>query len=337
MKNFWNDISKPVYSLAPMEDVTDTVFREIVLGISDPDYLHVLFAEFTSTDGLCHEVGREKVSHRLHVNESERKLLKEKGVKLVAQIWGSDPEKYSRSVKLICEEMDFDGIDINMGCPVRKIVKSGACSDLIRTPDLAKEIIQAATEAADIPVSVKTRTGINEHITEEWIGQLLDMKPPAITLHARTQKMMSDKPADWQQLGKAVRLRDQINPDTLIIGNGDIFSFDDSIRMIHEQGVDGIMIGRGIFKDPWIFNPDNPQPGPAERLGILLKQAELYEKTWRGIKNFNILKRFFKIYTSGFYNASDIRNELMQAKNAVEVREIISGTMYYNDKTTKEQ
>ena len=252
--NFWNDLKKPVFTLAPMEDVTDTVFREIVMSVSDPDCLHVLFSEFTSTDGLCHEVGGPRVKHRLQINESEKILLKKNKVKIVAQIWGTKPEKFFEATKIICEEGQFDGIDINMGCPVKKIVKQGGCSALIGQPELAKEIIVATQEASDIPVSVKTRIGLNKPITEEWISTLLETKPVVITIHGRIQKQQSEEFADWNEVKKAVKLRDEMKSETLIHGNGDVFTLEDGYSKAKEFGVDGIMIGRGIFQDPWFFN-----------------------------------------------------------------------------------
>ena len=169
-ENFWKRLPRPIFSLAPMEDVSDTSFRQLVMEISDPVFFHVIFTEFTSTDGLCHPVGRKNVISRLLVNDTEREVLKNKGFKIVAQIWGADPEKFYQATKLICTEMQFDGIDINMGCPVKKIVKQGGCSALIGRPALAKEIIQATKEASDLPVSIKTRTGTKKHDTENWIG-----------------------------------------------------------------------------------------------------------------------------------------------------------------------
>jgi nifR3 family TIM-barrel protein len=323
MKNFWQEIKKPIFALAPMEDVTDTVFREIVMGISDPDYLQVLFAEFTSTDGLCHPVGKDKVSHRLRINASERELLNKLGIKIVAQIWGGTPEKFSEATKIICEEFDFDGIDINMGCPVKKIVKQAACSELIRFPELAKEIIQATQEASDIPVSVKTRTGINEHITESWIPVLLETKPAALTLHGRTQKMMSNSPANWDEIKKAVELRNKLSPETLVLGNGDVSSVEEGLEKSEKYGVDGIMIGRGIFANPWFFNLNHVYTSRRQKLKLLLKHTKLYSETWSDEKGFAIMKRFFKIYTANFHGASEIRNELMQAKNLEDVEKII--------------
>lgn len=326
--NFWHEFKKPVFTLAPMEDVTDTVFREIVLRVSDPDCLHVLFSEFTSTDGLCHEIGGPKVKHRLQINESERISLQKNNVKIVAQIWGTKPEKFYEATKLICEERQFDGIDINMGCPVKKIVKQGGCSALIHQPDLAKEIILATKEASTIPVSVKTRIGINKVITEEWVAHLLETRPAVITVHGRTQKQQTEGLADWNEVKKAVELRDSHNSETLIHGNGDVMSYEDGLKKAIDYSVDGIMIGRGIFQNPWFFNKTMTNKKPEERLSLLWKHALLFTQTWKNDKNFAILKRFFKIYTSDFYGAATIRASLMETNSLGDVRNVLKKSEY---------
>ena len=157
--NFWDNLPKPIFSLAPMEDVTDTVFRLLIAQISSQDFIHLFMTEFTSTDGMCHPTARDKVIHRLYVCNEEKQILKKKGIRIVAQIWGNNPENYFKAVKNLTEEFCFDGIDINMGCPVAKVVKKGCCSALIDNPSLAKELIQAAQEATHLPISVKTRIG----------------------------------------------------------------------------------------------------------------------------------------------------------------------------------
>ncbi|SHF33127.1 putative TIM-barrel protein, nifR3 family [Mariniphaga anaerophila] len=319
MENFWKHIKQPGFSLAPMEDVTDTVFREIVTGMSAPGKLHVVFTEFTSVEGMNHPRGRQRVSERLIVNDSERALLKEKGIKLVAQIWGRNPEIYSNIARHISEEYDFDGLDINMGCPVKKVVKTGSCSALIGEPELAKEIILATKEATQLPVSVKTRTGIKQHQTEDWISQLLEAEPAAIILHGRTQKMQSDGSANWDEIANAVKVRDHANPDIPIHGNGDVFSYADGLKKVEQTGVDGVMIGRGIFQNPWFFSPDKLEITQEERIQKLLQHTRLFEQTWGGIKNFNILKRFYKIYLNSFPGAAKMRADLMEVKSYADV------------------
>lgn len=315
MDNFWNDLKAPFFALAPMEDVTDTVFREIVMSVSSQEVLKVVFTEFTSTDGLMDSRGFERVSERFIVNESEIEILKKNKIKLVAQIWGNEPEKFFKTAQLVNEMNLFDGIDINMGCPVKKVVKKNTCSALIKFPELAAEIIDATKKGSSLPVSVKTRIGFNEVVTEEWIGHLLNTDIAALTIHGRTQKMQSEGYADWNEIGKAVSLRNKIGKETLILGNGDVDSYEDGIHKVRKTGVEGIMVGRGIFKNPWMFNHNLPELSIDDRLNLMQEHIELYEKTWGGKKNFNVLKRFFKIYVSNFGGAGKMRADLMETKN----------------------
>mgnify|MGYP000271259940 CR=1 FL=1 len=319
MNNFWTTFNGPVFSLAPMEDVTDTVFREIVMGMAAPEKLHVVFTEFTSVEGMDHPVGRERVSERLIVNESERELLRKLNIKIVAQIWGRNPEVYNRIAGYISENYDFDGIDINMGCPVKKVFKIGACSALIGEPERAKEIVLATKEATSLPVSVKTRTGIKEHITENWIANLLEVDPAAIILHGRTQRMQSEGEASWAEIAKAVQLKNSMKPDIPVHGNGDVLSYKQGLKRIRETGVDGVMIGRGIFHNPWFFNPEKTVISEEDRITKLLEHTRLFEQTWSPEKNFNILKRFYKIYLNSFPGAAKMRADLMEVKNYDEV------------------
>ncbi len=319
MNNFWKEFKQPVFSLAPMEDVTDTVFREIVMGMAAPGKLHVVFTEFTSVEGMNHPVGRERVSERLIVNDSERKLLQKMNVKLVAQIWGRNPEVYHNIAKYISENYSFDGIDINMGCPVKKVFKIGACSALIGEPDLAREIILATKEGTNLPVSVKTRTGIKQHETENWISNLLTTNPAAIILHGRTQRQQSEGDANWDEIKKAVLLKDEIKPGIPLYGNGDVFSYRKGLDRVEETGVNGVMIGRGIFQNPWFFNPEKTDISKEERIEKLLEHTRLFEKTWSPDKNFNILKRFYKIYLNSFDGAAKMRSDLMNVKSYDEV------------------
>lgn len=323
MKNFWQEISRPIIALAPMEDVTDTVFREVIRSVSDIEALNVLFTEFTSTDGLCNEIGRKNVSQRLLVSDSEREWLNRTDTKLVAQIWGSNPEKFMKSAQLITEMGQFDGIDINMGCPVKKVVKNKSCSALINYPELAREIIVATKEGTNLPVSVKTRLGFNEVITEKWIGNLLDENPAAITIHGRTQKMQSEGEAMWDEISKAVQLRNERKSETLILGNGDVTSYATVISHIHQYGVDGVMVGTGVFKNPWMFNKSQPQITMEMRIALLTKHIILYDSIWGKTQNYNVLKRFFKIYLNGFEGAAYWRDQLMHTKSCDEALSVI--------------
>ncbi|MBN2806287.1 MAG: tRNA-dihydrouridine synthase [Prolixibacteraceae bacterium] len=324
MSNFWKEVKAPLFALAPMEDVTDTVFREIVMRVSDPGRLHVIYTEFTNVDGMNHPVGRERVGERLIVNASEKHLLRKLNIKLVAQVWGKDPEIFNKIVKEISDSGEFDGIDINMGCPVRNVVKNGCCSALIGTPKLAQEIMLASKEASSLPVSVKTRIGLGKPVSEEWIGTLAATHPAAIILHGRTQKQQSDGQADWNQIALGARIAKQVDPEISFLGNGDVMSYDEGLEKTSKYGLDGVMIGRGIFSNPWFFaNNDLEQRSESERIELLLQHTKLYYETWGGSKNFNILKRFFKIYISGFQDASVLRHQLMQTNKFDELAGVI--------------
>jgi len=323
MDNFWQTLTKPIIALAPMEDVTDTVFREVVLSVSDVDALNVVFTEFTSTDGLCHEKGRPKVIERLYVNASEMQLLKSRNTKLVAQIWGSDPEKFRQSAKLITEMQLFDGIDINMGCPVKKVVKNRSCANLINFPEQAKEIVYATAESTSLPVSVKTRIGFSRVNTEEWIGHLLETAPKAIIVHGRTRKMMSNGPALWDEIGKAVALRNQSGSSAVMIGNGDVCSYTDALDRVSEYGVDGVMVGTGVFKNPWMFNTKSVEITVDRRIELMRRHIQLYRDTWGNGKDYNVLKRFFKIYLNGFPGAAHWRDRFMRAQDYADAIQLL--------------
>ncbi|MBW6479637.1 MAG: tRNA-dihydrouridine synthase family protein [Bacteroidales bacterium] len=329
--NFWREATEPLMILAPMEDVTDTAFRELVMRISQPGKLRVVFTEFTSTDGLCHPVGRPRVEQRLKVSESERDLLKSLDIKIVAQIWGNNPEKYHEAVKYITEEYHFDGIDINMGCPVRNVVAQGSCSALIDNEPLAQEIIAATHEATHLPLSVKTRLGVKKIETERWMQFLLNQPLDAIILHGRTQKQMSEGEANWQEIARAVSLRNELAPHIKIIGNGDVTSYVHALALCDEHQTDGAMIGRGIFSDPWLFNPGRPAISVDERLNTLLLHLDLFDKNWGNTKHFAILRRFFKIYISGFRGAAELRARMMEVNTFDEARITVNIFLQEND------
>lgn len=319
--NFWQQLKKegtPFTVLAPMDDVTDTVFREVVAGVAAAD---VAMTEFASSDGFAHPNGRSSVERRLRVNDSERRT----GVPLVAQIWGGNPDYYYQMAKDLAARDQFVGIDINMGCPEKGIVKRGCCGGLIERPEVAAEIIAATKAGAgDLPVSVKTRIGLRQIITEEWISHLLRQDIAALTIHGRTVKEMSKVPAHWDEIGKAVRLRDEIAPETVIIGNGDVRNLQHGTELATEYGVDGIMIGRGIFHDIQAFSDSPQELSPARRVELFLSHLDLYVDTWGESKRFDPMKKFAKLYINGFPGAAELRHSIMETKSADAARAAIS-------------
>lgn len=313
--NIWNELKtrKPFFALAPMEDVTDTVFRQVLLDSGKPD---IYFTEFTSVEGLCSPGGRE-VMTRFRYDSSEKPLI--------AQIWGINPENYLKSAEMIAD-MGFDGIDINMGCPIRKIIKNGGCSGMIKNPSLAKEVYLATVQGAGkLPVSIKTRIGFDRIQTEEWIGFILGLKPSALTIHGRTVKEKSLVDCHWDEIGKGVVLRNDISPDTIIIGNGDVMSLKQGFEYHDKYGVDGIMVGRGIFDNPWLFNPveSDIEHTFEQKLTLLRKHVSLHLETWGGRRNFNALKKFFKMYIKGFDGAGEMRAKMMEHSNPQETLDFI--------------
>lgn len=314
---FWANLKKPFFVLAPMADVTDAAFRQMIAKYSrhgeeggGPD---VFWTEFVSADGLC-SPGRDIIKRDLAFSDREHPI--------VAQIFGSNPEHMKKTAELI-KELGFDGIDINMGCPDKSIEKQGAGASMMKTPELAKECILATMEgAAGLPVSVKTRVGYNKENLDEWITTILETKPAVITVHARTRKEMSLVPAQWDYVARAKKLAE--GTGTLIIGNGDVHSLTDGKEKALATGADGVMVGRAIFGTPWFFDHNRTTPPTIrEKFEILIEHTKLYEKLLGDIKNFAIMKKHYKAYVHGFDGAKDLRVKMMDAKNAAEVEAIV--------------
>jgi tRNA-dihydrouridine synthase len=309
--SIWEKLPKPFFILAPMENVTDTVFRQIVISCGKPD---LFFTEFTNTDGMT-SAGRKFVEKRLLFTPEEQPLI--------AQIWGTNPAHFYETAK-ICVEMGFSGIDLNMGCPVKDVMMHGSCAALIDNPPLAKELIQATKEGAgDLPVSVKTRIGTKSINTEVWTRFLLEQDLAALTVHGRTAKEQSLVPAHWDEIGKVASVRNEMQLQTKIIGNGDVQSVADGKEKVAQYGLDGIMIGRGIFKNPWVFNETLREEDitPQMRFKKLLEHIALFEETWKDTKPFPILKKFVKAYVQSFDGAGEKRAELMETKTYTEMTE----------------
>jgi tRNA-dihydrouridine synthase len=322
MNSIWQHRERPIFILAPLDDVSDTVFREVVARAGAPD---LMMTEFASADGFVHPKGRESVERRLKVNESERRL----SVSLIAQIWGATPEHYQVMAEDLAARGDFVGIDINMGCPEKGIVKRGCCGGLIKEEhwEQAAAIIAATKKGAGkLPVSVKTRIGVDQINTVAWAEQLLRQEIAALTIHGRTVREMSRVPAHWDEIGKVAALRDKIAPDTAIIGNGDVTSRQQGEELAAHYGLDGIMIGRGVFQNLFVFADSQRDHTPAQRLRMLLEHISLYERTWGSSKSYEPLKKFFKIYVSGFPGAAELRARLMETHTPEAARTLVAAT-----------
>jgi tRNA-dihydrouridine synthase len=318
MKRFDWQSKRPLYLLAPMEGATDAAFRQVVIGCGRPD---VCFTEFVNVDGLLSK-GRRAVEQALVFEEVEQPLI--------AQLWGTNPTLFYEATKEIVAR-GFAGVDINMGCPDRAVIKKGAGGALINTPELAAEIIAAVKEGSGgvIPVSVKIRIGFKQIETEVWATHILNQGIEALTVHGRTVRELSKVPCHWDEIGKVVTLRNEMKLSTVIIGNGDVTSLIEADEKIKEYGVDGVMIGRGVFHNPCVFDRNKPYEAitKAERLTLLETHLSLYERLngKASGKSFSPLKKYFKIYIQNFTGAAEMRDQLMLSQSSDEVREIILG------------
>jgi len=315
MKNFWGKLPKHFFCLAPMADVTDAPFRSIITKYGKPD---VIWTEFVSADGLA-SLGREILKNNLIYSKKERPI--------VVQLFSSHPKEMRIASKYVAE-LGFDGIDINMGCPDKSVEKQGSGAAMMKNMKKAGEIIQAVKDGIkdakkNIPVSVKTRIGYNKNQINEWIPFLLSQNIDALTIHARTRKEMSLVPARWEHVKEVVEIRNKMGVKTKIIGNGDVESIEQGKKLAKETGCDGIMIGRGIFGNPWLFSRNTKSPTIKQKLKVMVEHSKLFEKLLSGHKNFAVMKKHFKAYVNGFDGAKELRVELMNTKNAKEVEIII--------------
>ena len=311
-ENFWSELPRPFFILAPMEDVTDIVFRHVVSEAARPD---VFFTEFTNTESFCHPEGIHSVRGRLTFSEDEQPM--------VAHIWGDKPEQF-RETSIQLAKMGFKGIDLNMGCPVANVAKKGKGSGLILRPDVAAEIIQA-TKAGGLPVSVKTRLGYYE-IDEwkDWLKHVFEQDIANLSIHLRTRKEMSKVDAHWELIEAIKNLRDEIAPNTLLTINGDIPDRKTGLELAEKYGIDGVMIGRGIFYNPFAFEKEPREHTCKELLDLLRLHLSLFNKYEKDeIRQFKSLRRFFKIYVRGIRGASELRHQLMNTQSIAEARALL--------------
>lgn len=335
--SFYEQLPKPFFVMAPMDDVTDTVFRQVIANLAPPD---LFFTEFTNVDGL-QSPGRTKLLRKLRFVSSETRL--------VAHIWGKNPENFYKTAREIAdgtiarelglpEGTNYIGIDLNMGCPAKSEVKAGTCSALIKPENrsLAGEIIKATQEGAagKLPVGVKTRLGFSE-TDLTWHEFLLGHKLNMLTIHGRTRKEMSKVPAHWEAIGRIVELKRRLAPATLVVGNGDVENRAHGVELAKTYGLDGIMIGRGVFHDPFAFSADEPTKwqnyDTAARVELFRRHVGLFAATWHeGERAIYTLNKFCKIYINGFDGAKELRERMMGCENITELTSVLAS--FHRDK-----
>ena len=304
---FWKKLKKPIMVMAPMSGVTDDAFRQMFLKYGKPS---VFWTEFVPVAGFFSK-GREHCLRNLKFAKQERPI--------VAQIFGADPVLFEGAAKEIVK-LGFDGVDINMGCPDYDVEKKGGGSALIKNFELAGEIIQATKRGAGkLPVSVKTRIGYGKNQINDWIAVLLKQDVAALTVHLRTRDEMYRVSAHWELAKEIVKLRDEISPKTIIIGNGDVKSLEDAHKLVKETGMDGVMVGRSMVGNPWFFT--DKFPTVSKKLNAVVEHAKIFEKI--GGHNFDSLKKHFHSYAKGFNGAKEVRESLMKTKSSRDVKKIV--------------
>ncbi len=332
MTNIWTKLDKPIMALAPMADVTDSAFRQIIARRGKPD---LFFTEFVSADGLTHKEAHFKLGRELHYTPTEKPLI--------AQLFSANPEAMEKAAAVV-SGLGFDGIDINMGCPDRAVCRQGAGASLIKNPRLAQELIASARSGAgDLPVSVKTRIGDTRIDLETWPEALLEAKPAAITFHLRTRSEMSKVEAHWELVDDLMKT--VAGSETLILANGDVSDLSEAKEKSEAHGLDGIMIGRAIFGDPWFFSRLKPQ-GIRDRLEALLEHIDVFSEMYLPgsvnqelfgghVKNWAVMKKHIKAYVSGFAGAADLRQNLMDTAGPKEAEELIRRYLNSSGSETK--
>ncbi len=348
---FWSKLAKPIIGLSPMDGVTDHPFRHLTKKYGQPD---LLYTEFATVEGFCR--GVEKPLTDFLYDETQRPI--------VAQIYGTTPDFFRQTTIALCQ-LGFDGVDINMGCPAKSVSQSGAGAGLIRTPELAQKIVRATKKGVEewqngltvrdcpdltpeicqviedrqqklpaiyqqhqrpIPVSVKTRVGYDQPVTKDWMKTLLAVEPAAIALHGRTLRQAYTGFASWEEIAKAAKIVKAQNPEIIFLGNGDVHSNQEAKEKIKDLGLDGVLIGRASFGNPWIFQADDPEISIEQRASLALEHSLLYEQTYQHDERYRFLpmRKHLTWYIKNFPNASDIRVQLVQTENSDQVKTILT-------------
>lgn len=306
----WNELPRPFLVLAPMEGVTDILFRQVIAQAGRPD---LFFTEFTNVSSFASEKGRSNALDRLKIAETDSPII--------AQIWGKNPDHFAEISRTLFS-LGFSGIDLNFGCPDKNVNRTGGGAAMIKTPELAVACFRNTVKNTELPVSIKTRLGWSDpNEFQTWLPILLNEHPAALTVHLRTKKEMSKVPAHFELIPEIINLRSQISPETKLIINGDIKDRAHALKL-HQQypEIDGFMIGRGVFQNPYCFT--NHTPTRDELLGLLNLHLDLFCQG-NHVPKYEPLKHFFKIYISNFPDASDLRAKLMETHSVEEARLIL--------------
>jgi len=319
MKNFWLQIKKPIYALAPMAGYTDSAFRQICQGFG----ADVVYSEMASATALVYSP--KKTLEMLEFNKIERPY--------VAQLFGSEPKHFVQAVKKLVFSIP-DGIDINFGCPVKKVAKQNAGAVLMNNLKLAREIIKSVVDSTELPVSIKTRSKVGEVDVLRFLDSINDLDIKAIMIHGRTLAQGFSGPVDWEIIRKA---KDYFNG--IILANGGIYSYDDAVKALDQTQTHGLGIARGALGRPWIFRSLKAQKNyeyaenKEKIFKVALKHAQLVEKlkgeqsrlgqkatASQGIIE---MRKHLCWYVQGLPGARKLRQQLVKVKNLEEIKKIL--------------
>ena len=310
--NIWQELEKPFLILAPMEGVTDLAFRQVISRAGRPD---LFYTEFTNVSSYASEKGRHNALERLTITEADKPII--------AQIWGKNPDHFSELSHAL-ESLDFAGVDLNFGCPDKHVNKAGGGAAMIKTPELAVDCYRKVKAATNLPVSIKTRLGFT-YVDEYkiWLPTLLAEHPAALTVHLRTRKEMSKVAAHYELIPEILKMRAELSPETKLIINGDIKDRAAALALYAQYPeIDGFMIGRGVFANPFCFTDHVATRD--ELMELLTLHLDLYEEQMNlhGLP-YEPLKHYYKIYINNFPGASDLRARLMETHSVAEAREVL--------------
>lgn len=309
MNNFWTELNKPIIGLAPMDGVTDYPRRQIQISVSKPD---VMYTEFVSVEGFIRNP--RAFERKLYFKENERPL--------VVQLFGYTPKAFYETILEICN-LEFDGIDLNMGCPAKSVLGKGGGGALIGNYALVEKIINSSINAIKksgqkIPLSVKTRIGIEKPITEDWFSFLSDFPLAEVTVHGRLLKQGNFGPVNWGEIEKASDFLKTKN--IIVMGNGGVKSINDANLTAKKYALDGILIAQAACGNPWVFN--GRIPTKEQILQTIIEHTKLVSNFYDQ-KGFVTILKHLSWYPRGFPHSKKLKVELLKAKNSKDVEKII--------------
>ncbi len=312
-KSFWEKIKHPILALAPMAGITDSAFRQICRKYG----ADVVYSEMASVSALFFKP--EKTLELLKVSRKEKFY--------VVQLFGKDPKHFAKATQIVSQKIKPDGIDINFGCPAKKVFSHGSGSALMPQKELTRKIIQSVISNTDLPVSLKIRAGIKNTTALEFIENVKDLDWKALMIHGRTYEGGFSGPVNFSLIAKIKSLI----PDRIVLANGGIQTPEDAVKILHDySNFDGLGIGRGVWGQPWIFE-DIKRILKNKKIKtktfnylskIAILHAKLLEKS-KGKKGFLEIRKHLSWYFKGFPQASHLRQKLVQVESIREIKAIL--------------